>query len=80
MPILANAKKALRASQRKAKANALVKSQMRTSVKNHQAKPSQDTLSLLYSQVDLAVKNNLIHPNKAARMKAQASRQLSATA
>lgn len=74
MPILKNAKKALRVSDRKAELNNIVRSKMRTLVKKAQGKPSVETLSPAFSSIDKAVKKHLIHANKAARMKSQLSK------
>lgn len=80
MPILANAKKALRSSKRKAQQNALVTARMRTALKQLGKTPDAQSLSTVFSRIDKAVKSNIIHKNKAARLKAQASRQVSAAA
>lgn len=71
MPILKNAKKALRSSERKAAFNQQVRSKMRTMVAKMRKSPDQDLLSESYSAIDKAVKRNLIHKNKAARLKSQ---------
>lgn len=71
MPILKNAKKALRASKRKAEFNQQIRSKMRTMIAKMRKTPSQDLLSESYSAIDKAVKRNLIHKNKAARLKSQ---------
>ena len=71
MPILANAKKALRASNRKAVINSRTKSKMRTAIKAAQADPSKENIKAAYSAVDRAAKNKLIHKNKAAHVKSQ---------
>lgn len=76
MPILKNAKKALRASKRKALGNLQTKQQMRSSVKSAKSSPSQETVSVAYSRIDRAVKRGIIHKNKAARLKSQVSRLL----
>lgn len=78
MPILKNAQKALRSSQRKAAMNSVVRGQMRTALKQLRTKPSADLLNAAFSRIDRALKRNLIHANKAARLKAQASKLLKA--
>ena len=76
MPILKNAKKALRASQRKHAVNQPVRSRLKTvSDKVMKSKKAED-LSMAYSAVDKAVKKNLIHKNKAARLKAKLSQMM----
>jgi small subunit ribosomal protein S20 len=78
MPILSNAKKALRSSKRKAVVNARVRSRMRTMVKQMKTSPSVERLPEVFSSLDRAVKKNLIHSNAAARVKSQLSKLLSA--
>lgn len=74
MPILKNAKKALRASNRKAVVNAVVRATMRTAVRKMQLNPSVELMNSAYSSIDKAVKSNLVHRNKAARMKSALSK------
>ncbi len=74
MPILKNAKKALRNSARKAVVNSRVKSQMKTAIAAAKTAPGKEKLSAAYSSIDIAVKQNLIHHNKAARLKRQLSK------
>ncbi|OGJ21866.1 MAG: hypothetical protein A3A82_02845 [Candidatus Pacebacteria bacterium RIFCSPLOWO2_01_FULL_47_12] len=73
MPVLKNAKKALRSSKRKALHNAQLRSQMRTAVKTVQVKKTAEALSQAYRFIDRAAKKSLIHPNAAGRMKQQAA-------
>ncbi len=74
MPILKNAKKALRASKRKQIVNRGVKTQVKTNLdKVLKGKEAKD-LPAAFSAIDKAVKKNLIHKNKAARLKARASK------
>ncbi|MDQ5951493.1 MAG: small subunit ribosomal protein [Patescibacteria group bacterium] len=74
MPILKNAKKALRSSKRKAIVNSRVRSRMKTAVDAVKAASSVETISEAYSRIDRAVKHNLIHKNKAGRLKSQLSK------
>ena len=74
MPILRNAKKALRVSHRKALQNKVVKSKVKTMVDKAKKLASPETLSTAFSAIDKAVKHNIFHANKAARMKSQLSR------
>lgn len=76
MPILSNAKKALRVSQRKQVVNNRVRSQMKSAVKNFFANPTMEALQEAYSRVDRAVKNNLLTKNTAARRKSRLARTL----
>ena len=78
MPILKNAKKALRSSKRKAIVNGRVRTGMRTAIAAVTESATKETVSQAFSKIDRAVKQNLIHKNKAARLKSQAARLLSA--
>jgi small subunit ribosomal protein S20 len=69
MPILANAKKALRSSKRKTEVNQVLKSKTRTLIKKARLNPVTENLSAAYSAIDKSVKKNLMHKNKAARLK-----------
>jgi ribosomal protein S20 len=69
MPILANAKKALRVSKRKAAVNQPVRSRLKTAVDGAKKKATPESLSSAFSAVDKAVKRNIIHRKKAARIK-----------
>ncbi|MBU0578548.1 30S ribosomal protein S20 [Patescibacteria group bacterium] len=71
MPVLPHAKKALRASLRKAQYNKRVKSAAVTAMKKMRLKPTQDNLNIAYKAIDLAAKRNIFHANKAARLKSQ---------
>ena len=74
MPILANAKKALRVSKKKTLINKRVKSLLKTFVDKVFKSPTAENASEAFSRVDKAVKKNVIHKNKAARMKQQISK------
>lgn len=76
MPILKNAQKALRVSKRKAVFNRRSKSRMKTAMDRVKKTPSKINLALAFSAVDRAVKKNIIHKNKAARMKSKISKLL----
>jgi ribosomal protein S20 len=74
MPILANAKKALRSSQRKQVINTRTRSRLRTMIEACRTSPTAVTLSNAFSSIDIAIKNHIIHDNKGARLKRQLSR------
>lgn len=78
MPILKNAKKALRSSAKKTEINGVVKSKLKTMLDKMIKTPTAEVLSLAFSAIDKAKKRNLIHANKAARLKSKMS-QLVAT-
>lgn len=77
MPILANAKKALRVSQRKTVINRRLKSMIKTMTDSMIKTPSAENLSNIFSAIDKGIKRNLFHKNKAARLKSQMSKLLS---
>lgn len=78
MPLLKNAKKALRSSQAKAVVNRRIKSRVKTSTDAMKAAPGQENLSAAFSALDKAVKRGLFHGNKVARLKRQLSRLVAA--
>ena len=74
MPILKNAKKALRASESKRLVNQSVKTKVKTDLDKVLKSKKVDDLAKAFSSIDKAVKKNLIHKNKAARLKARANK------
>ncbi len=76
MPILANAKKALRVSKKKAANNKRVKSLLKTFVDKVFKSPTAENAAAAFSRVDKAVKKNVLHKNKAARVKHQISKAM----
>ncbi len=75
MPILNNAKKALRSSARKATRNTQTRSRMRNAVSAALQAVSPETVGEAYSRVDRAVKKGLVHKNTAARIKSKIGRK-----
>lgn len=80
MPLLQNAKKALRVSKKKAEQNRVVKSKMKTLIDKARKAISQASLSEAFSAIDRSARKHIIHPNKAARLKSQLSKQLASGA
>jgi small subunit ribosomal protein S20 len=76
MPILRNAKKALRASKKKTIINGQVKSKLKSTIDEMKKSPTTDKLSSVFSAVDRGVKKNILQKNKAARIKASLSKLL----
>ena len=74
MPLLQNAKKALRSSKRKTAINQTLKSKTRTLIKKAKLEPTADKISAAFSTIDKSVKKNLMHKNKAARVKSGLSK------
>lgn len=52
---------------------------MKTALKAFSKKSSQDTLKEAQSAIDKAAKKNVIHKNKAARLKSRAAKQAKAS-
>lgn len=71
MPILKNAKKALKVSKKKNIVNRKLKSRVKTAIDQAKKTPKPENISLAHSKIDRAVKKNLIHKNKAARLKSR---------
>lgn len=75
MPIIKSAKKALRASLRKEKRNANQKKLLKEALRLVNAQ----NINATFSKIDKAAKNNIIHPNKAARFKAKLAKSVGVT-
>ncbi len=74
MPLLKNAKKALRVSKRKTITNRRIKSRVKTLTDAYKSDPKPAGLSAAFSAIDRAVKRNIFHRNRAARIKSQLSK------
>ena len=74
MPILKNAKKALRASERKRVINRRVKTRVKTYLDKVKKSSDVKDAPAAFSAIDKAVKKNLMHRNKAARLKSQVAK------
>ncbi len=75
MPISASAKKSLRVAERRAVENKAMKARL----KNQLKKTSAETLGEMFSLLDKATKNHLMHKNKAARLKSRLAKRLATT-
>jgi len=71
MPILKNAKKALRVSDRKAVIRQPAKSRVKTMLDAAKKSPTAETVSQAFSAIDRAAKINVFHKKKAAHLKSQ---------
>jgi small subunit ribosomal protein S20 len=82
MPIIKSAKKALRVSEKKAEFNRLVKAKIKDSLKGARIaiekgdKKAEEKISKAYRELDIAAKKNVIHKNKAARLKSRLANKL----
>ncbi len=75
MPILKNAKKALRSSKRKNAVNSKIRSRLKTGIDAAKKATSPETVATAYSNIDRAVKKGLVHKNAAARLKSQVGKK-----
>ncbi|EKD57042.1 MAG: hypothetical protein ACD_58C00016G0001 [uncultured bacterium] len=72
MPISKSAKKAWRNAKNKTQKNVVLKTKLKTTL--HDAKA--ENLSKVFSTIDKAVKRNLLHKNKAARIKSKLAKSI----
>jgi ribosomal protein S20 len=74
VPIIKSAIKRVKQAAVRNERNVATKRAIKAAVKAFDAKPSSETLSKAQSEIDKAVKKNLIHKNTAARRKANLSK------
>ena len=75
MPILKSSKKALRSARRKAQYNAKRRGALKKALRGANDK----NINEVNAQIDKAAKKNLIHANKAARLKSRLARKIGST-
>ncbi|MBU2595284.1 30S ribosomal protein S20 [Patescibacteria group bacterium] len=73
MPIIKSAKKRVRTAKRNYAQNLKYKKAYKKAMADYYKKPSKKKLSQAFSKIDKAAKINLIHKNKAARLKSALS-------
>jgi len=76
MPVTKQAIKKVRADKRKTTFNLRKKRTYKQAVKDYLSKPTATSLQKAFSAIDRAAKVNIIHRNKAARLKSQLSKKL----
>ncbi len=76
MPVIKSAIKKLKQSLKHETRNRGVKKQVKELVDAFKKKPTVATYSAAVSVLDKAAKTNVIHPNKAARLKSRLSKRL----
>lgn len=76
MPILQNAKKKLRQDKKRTIHNRKIKDTLKLLIKTAKAKKTREDVNKAFSGVDKAAKHNLIHKNKAARIKSSLSKMM----
>ncbi len=74
MPLLKHAKKKLKQDKVRTIRNKKVKNAFKLTVKKAREGASEKTVSAAFKAMDKAVKKNIIHKNKAARMKSALSK------
>jgi len=74
MPITKSALKKQRVDKKRTSVNMPIKGKVRSSVKKLGVTPSKEGLVTLYSNLDKAVRKNLLPKNRAARLKSRFSR------
>lgn len=80
MPVTKQAIKKVRQDRRKTTQNAVVKKNYKKAVADFRKKPEPTKLSGVYKALDTASKTNVIHKNKAARLKSRLNKMLSVKA
>lgn len=78
MPVIKSAAKKLRQAKKRTVHNRAVKSALKKLLDGYKKKPGNDAFAKLSSALDKAAKKNIIHRNKAARLKSRLSALLSA--
>lgn len=73
MPVTVSAKRALRKDRKRNLVNNRIRTKLRLSIKQFKLDSSTIDLSQVYSVIDTAAKKNILHKNKAARLKSQLS-------
>jgi len=76
MPITKSAKKKVRVDEKRTQVNYRVRRTYKAAVKEAIEKKDEISLTNAYSKLDTAVKRNVIHRNKANRLKSQLAKKL----
>jgi small subunit ribosomal protein S20 len=71
MPVIASAKKALRRDRRRTIVNRRIRIKVKTALDVVKADSNEKTIASGYSALDRAVKKQVMHKNKAARLKSR---------
>lgn len=76
MPIIKSAKKKLRQDKKRENQNQKSKKLVKDTILSYKRNPTPAALSKVFSVLDTAAKKNIIHKNKAARLKFRLSKML----
>jgi len=85
MPLIKSAKKAIKTTERQTEENRLVRAKIKDSLKGARmaiVAGDQDVaekVSKAYRELDIAAKKNVIHKNKASRLKSRLAKKLATT-
>jgi small subunit ribosomal protein S20 len=74
VPVIKSAKKKLRQDKKRQEANNILRNALKVALKDAQKSKTQEKVILAVKLADKALKKNLIHKNKAARIKSKLSR------
>lgn len=77
MPLIRSAKKKMRKDIKRTAHNREIETALKGLIKQTRQKPSSELLTKTFSALDKAVKINLIHANKASRLKSRISKLVS---
>lgn len=77
MPAIKSARKKLRVDKKRTSANKKMEALINVSIKKAQGKPTPTSIQKAFSAIDKGVKKNIIHKNKAARLKSRLSKLIS---
>lgn len=76
MPITHRAIKKMRHDRKRTKATSEARKSLAALIKSMRKKPQKKTLSRVFAALDKAAKRNIIHANKASRLKSRLSKLL----
>ena len=75
MPVIKSAKKKLKVDRKRESANKKMMSLVEISIKKTRKTPTAKSIENVFSVIDKAVKKNIIHKNKASRIKSRLSKK-----
>lgn len=77
MPVTEAAKKKQKRDQKRRSYNLRVQRRMKEAIKEVKESPTEENRDEAFKAIDKAAKKNIIHKNKAARLKSKISKQVS---
>ena len=76
MPVIKSAKKKLKVDRKRESYNKKLRSLIESTIKKTRKKPTQESIRKAFRVTDMGVKKDIIHKNKAARIKSRLSKLL----